>query len=202
MKKLQFGVVDYGAGNVGSVVSFLKRLNFGTLISHKPQELESVDIVLLPGVGAFYPALSRLQDYGLDKFIIKRASSGRPIIGICLGMQLLGRSSTENGCHKGLSVFVEDVLPLNSQSWHIGWNSVKSVNKSPITAAFENRDFYFNHAYCFRTKNSDVVGETSFAGTSFPAIMKNESVIGLQFHPEKSQEAGLDFFENLITLIS
>ena len=202
MKKIQFGVIDYGLGNVGSVVSFLKRLNFYALVSRNPKELEKVDILILPGVGAFQPALTSLKEAGLDKFIPQCAKSARPIIGICLGMQLLGRSSRENGFYKGLNIFNVDVLPLRSQGWHIGWNSVKPIGKSALSAALVDKDFYFNHAYCFQEDNPSTVGETRLDGYSFPSIMKNKNVIGLQFHPEKSQQAGLDFFQHLVASIT
>jgi glutamine amidotransferase len=127
MKKPTIGVVDYGLGNHNSVLQTLSYLNLRCRISDDYRLLEACDLLLLPGVGAFRPAMQALQRTGLDRFLLDQVECHKPILGICLGMQLLGNSSLENGWTAGLGFIPSDVVPLETGSWHIGWNKCALV---------------------------------------------------------------------------
>ena len=195
--KLQIGIVDYGIGNLSSISKAILRLGFKAKLSSNHSVLKACDLIILPGVGAFKPAINAIENKGLDDLILEFVSENKPIIGICLGMQLLGKSSMEQGFTKGMNLIPVDVVPFNENKCHIGWNSIKLVNKTnflniPIS------DYYFNHSFVFPPKLKYSICETSFNNQTFTSIIKKDKIIGLQFHPERSQRFGMNLLGIII----
>ena len=191
-------VVDYGVGNLFSLVSSLKMVNADSIVTSDPEVIRSADKILLPGVGAFEDARRKLSDSGLDKVIIEEVRAGKPILGICLGMQMLFEKSYEYGVHQGLGllpgsvVAMEGRIPSELKIPHIGWNALSVKKEHPIFKYTKDGDFvYFVHSYF-----ADQVGESLLAtaeyGEHLTAAVALGNVSGTQFHPEKSGEAGLN----------
>ncbi len=192
------GIVDYGVGNHASVANTLKQLGFRVLLSSKPEELSSTNILLIPGVGAFPVAMEALQQRKLDSYLVDQANKGRPIIGICLGMQLLTNGSHEHRFTEGLKIIPGEIVPIEGAKWHIGWNSINNISQSD--KVFSTRDgqvYYFNHSYCYKGPAEYQVCVTKH-NTSFASVIRNKNVVGIQFHPEKSQGAGQNLLKQLI----
>ncbi|HBR87169.1 MAG TPA: imidazole glycerol phosphate synthase subunit HisH [Candidatus Marinimicrobia bacterium] len=186
------GVIQYGIGNIGSVKNALDHLNIPNVVTADQNQLSSCDRLILPGVGAFEPAMNILSDLKFDSFIKDWANDGKPILGICLGMQLLLSSSEENGVTKGLGLISGHVSPLleSDRKIHIGWNKVEPIAKNDIIT--ESGFAYFVHSYACRQENeSHIIAQTTY-GESFTSAIQKNNVIGVQFHPEKSQDFGLD----------
>ena len=175
-------------GNQDSLYYFLKSLRYKVLISKDPKLLSDLDLIILPGVGAFPKAMESLEKSGIDKFIIEWSKSNKPLVGICLGMQLLCSSSTEFIDTKGLNLIPGDIVPIANNKWHIGWNNI-SFLKSTIKGISDNDEFYFNHSYKYIGNDDYVITETMF-DNHFPSIIQKSKTIGIQFHPEKSQFSG------------
>ena len=198
MNKLKIGIVDYGIGNQSSIQNCLKSIGFKSSITNKIEELEESQIILLPGVGAFEPSMELLKRRKLDKYIIEKGKSDKPIIGICLGMQLLATKSNENGMHLGLDLIPGTVEKLSkNKKFHIGWNSVNALKKNNFYN-YKNKYFYFNHSYAFITKKDYSICSTKFDEIEFNSVIKKNKMVGIQFHPEKSQKEGRKFLFNLI----
>lgn len=186
-------MVDYGAGNLRSVERALVRVGFQVTRAEQPSQLEASDLVVLPGVGAFGPAARRLAQVGF--FVALRAwvEAGRPLLGLCLGMQLLFEFSEEDGLHQGLGLVPGRVvrLPEGLKVPHMGWNQLRVTRPSPVTARVRSGDsVYFVHSYYVQTSGRWVVADTEY-GVRIPAVVEAGSVVGFQFHPEKSGEVGL-----------
>ena len=197
--KLKIGIIDYGAGNLIPLSKVLSKLGFKPILSSQRKELNHTDLLILPGVGAYKPAMEVIKKKGLNDLIYEMVDKKKPIIGICLGMQLLGRSSLEGEHTKGLGLIPEDVYPLAKNLSHIGWNSAKIIKKDPVLKNLNDLDFYFNHSYAFKPKTKYTIFETKFHSINFTSILRKNNIFGLQFHPEKSQERGLSFLSNLVT---
>ncbi len=197
MKRRVIGIVDYGAGNHNSVFSTLSSLDYRCHISHDVSALEKVDCLVLPGVGAFPRAMAGLKTFKLVDFLSDWALQGQPMLGICLGMQLLAERSHEDGLTPGLKIIPGEVLPLKDPRWHIGWNSLLRMHRDPLLEIDELSHFYFNHAYAFSEEKDFQVYQAD-CGKRFPAIIRRGSVVGLQFHPEKSQTAGRKLLKQII----
>jgi len=195
--KLIVGIVDYGIGNLSSITKSLLSLGFKVKLSSNHVELSSSDLILLPGVGAFKPAMMAIKDKGLDEFLLEMGTNKKPIVGICLGMQLLGRSSTENEFTEGLNLIPEDVYSLNENNCHIGWNSLNII-KNTNSIQIIDTDYYFNHSFAFPPNLRYSICETAFKGENFTSVIKKDNIVGLQFHPERSQKEGLNFLKNLV----
>ena len=198
--RLTVGIVDYGVGNHTSVLRSVRQLGFRVRISTQPDQLDHADVLLLPGVGAFPTAMERLHATGLVDYLQRAAQLDRPLIGICLGMQLLAESSTELGFTLGLGLIPGTVQAISEPSWHIGWNSLEVAANQPLLHNSDGEVMYFNHSYSYKGPEAFVAAWTRVYEGSQPmvAAIQRGSVWGLQFHPEKSQRAGLELLERLI----
>lgn len=185
-------VVDYHAGNIGSISNFLRHFEFGIEVSNDPKKIIEADLLVLPGVGSFGPAKLHLDHTGASDAIIERSGKERPTLGVCLGFQLLTNSSQESEGVVGLGLINATTKRL-VQGPIIGWEQALTVNSSSrFTDAY-----YFNHSYgVFGTPDLDEV--LLSGGESCISFARKGNLIGTQFHPEKSQKAGLDFFSSLI----
>lgn len=197
------GIVDYGMGNLASVVNAFEYLGFDSVICTKPEEIESVQRIILPGVGSFHAAMLSLTRDKWDQAIIEFGESGRPVLGICLGMQLLFESGDENGPTDGLGLIPGEVKHLTPASPnkvpHVGWNSLNIIQEHPLLERYRTGvDLYFVHSYQVLPKSTDhIITKTDFGGEFVSAVAK-DNVAGMQFHPEKSQPYGLKILENFV----
>ncbi len=191
-------IVDYGVGNLRSVSNALRYLGLDSAVTDDPRELERAGAVILPGVGAFPDAADRLRRKGLDRAL--RAQAGRkPILGICLGMQLLFDRGEEVRDCEGLGLVSGRVerIQTDLKLPHIGWNSLTFPNPSPLFRGLDEGTYvYFVHSYCGRAgREEDVLARTDYGAPVTAAVGRN-GVFGCQFHPEKSGEAGLQILKN------
>lgn len=204
MRSFKFGIIDYKAGNLASIHYALKDIGCDSKISSSTNDLKEVDALLLPGVGAFGHAMLTLKEDGLDQFLKDFVQQGKPVLGICLGMQLMSNSSTEMGLTTGLGLIPGHVEKIANITCNVGWSPLAYRNALNIPGTiFDKKDYYyFNHSYVFHTSSKYVLA-TSAAnnlenGCEFNAIIKMNNLYGVQFHPEKSQKAGRNFLKNLI----
>jgi glutamine amidotransferase len=201
-------IIDYGMGNIWSVISALKYLNCDVEVSSDPLVIQSAGTLLLPGVGSFRKAMNSLRDLHLDEVIIDSVQgSGIKILGICLGMQLMGSNSTEDGETTGLNLIPTSVEAFSvgevgaKKIPHIGFDQVSSVSDSQLFQDMpENPDFYFVHS--FRMKPANLPGKPAICnyGSDFLAAYENDNVFATQFHPEKSQTNGLMLLKNFLSV--
>ena len=195
-------IVDYGIGNLHSVRKAIEFVGGAPIISDNPEDLGQADKVVLPGVGAFKDGMRGLMDSGFIPAIERFVVSGKPLLGICLGMQLLFEQSFEAGMHAGLGILSGQVRPLDPVGQkvpQIGWNQIEFQNPSPALAGIESGSYvYFNHGfYCQPSDSREVLATTEY-GSSFASVVGNNKVYGFQFHPEKSQRVGLRLLENFV----
>ncbi|WP_286755666.1 imidazole glycerol phosphate synthase subunit HisH [Roseivirga sp. UBA838] len=201
-------IVDYGMGNLGSVLNMLKRIGVPARISEKLEDIDDSDKLILPGVGAFDMAIKRIDQTGLREVLNRKVlKEGTPILGICLGMQLLTNSS-EEGVLPGLGFIDANTVKFNKELRlkipHMGWNEVTKSNPSPLTQDIENVSefdenarFYFVHSYKVLTNNPEDSILTCVHGTQkFDAAIQRGHIYGAQFHPEKSHRFGMKLLEN------
>lgn len=201
------GIVNYGLGNLRSVIGALEYLNFPAAITADPVELARCDKLILPGVGAFGDGMKNLRAAGLDERLGELVlHQKKPILGICLGFQLMARRSSEFGEHAGLGWIDADVERLEAGRHglrvpHVGWNDLLQVQASPLFAGIpDNALFYYVHSFQMNCKReADVVGACVY-GERFTAVIQHENIYGTQFHPEKSQEWGLALLRNFAEL--
>tara|TARA_X000001036_G_scaffold302406_1_gene281480 strand:- start:50 stop:667 length:618 start_codon:yes stop_codon:yes gene_type:complete len=200
------GVLDYGMGNLRSVINALNFLEVKSTVIVQKHDFENITHLIIPGVGSFKQAMTNIIDRDLLNSIKKFNQEGNPILGICLGMQLLAKLGTEFGPSDGLGIIKGVVREIDNSELvvpHIGWNSIKVVNSHSVLAGVKhNVDFYFVHSYYFDVDSErDVIAKTEY-GQDFPAIVKNEKMnaVGIQFHPEKSQKQGLKILKNFIKM--
>lgn len=201
-------IIDYGMGNLYSVSKALERMNADYILTSNQEELAKADGYILPGVGSFNDAMSILNETGLTQFIQKVVSEGKPLLGICLGMQLLFDESIENGEAKGLSLLTGRVIRIpesaNGESYkvpHMGWNNLTVRNESPLLAGISSGYAYFVHSYYVDAADEDTLLATASYSVEVPAVVGRGNVYGTQFHPEKSSELGLAILENYINLV-
>lgn len=191
-------IVDYGVGNLFSLKSSLEAIGAEVEVTGDTKKIENADKIILPGVGAFEDAAKKLRDTGLDKAVIGEAKKGKPIMGICLGMQLLLEKSYEYGEHKGLGLIkgeirpISEVIPKELKIPHIGWNALHFASeKSEIFKYIAEGDFvYFVHSYYGANCEKSVIATAEY-GAELTAAVADKNVYGCQFHPEKSGEVGL-----------
>lgn len=199
-------VVDYGAGNLRSVLHALNYLGAESIrVVHAPHELRGARKIILPGVGAFGAGMNKLREQGLIQPLRDAANSGIPFFGICIGMQFLFERSDEMGDHEGLGLLEGRVTRFpdlgNLKVPHMGWNTVQPVQESPMLNGIAPESYaYFVHSYhCIPERKSDVLLTTCY-GIDFVAAVQRDNVYGVQFHPEKSQQTGLQLLRNFLAL--
>ena len=199
-------IVDYGVGNLFSLTCSLKAIGADVVVTSDKNVLESADKIILPGVGAFEDAAKKLESSGLKEVIIELAQKGKPLLGICLGMQLLFEKSYEYGEHKGLGLIkgavkpIKDVIPENLKIPHIGWNPLIFKKNSVLFSNINDGDcVYFVHSF-YATDCEDAVIANSEYGAELTAAVQNKNVFGCQFHPEKSGKVGLEILKAFVEL--
>jgi imidazole glycerol-phosphate synthase subunit HisH len=200
----RIAILDYGMGNLRSVEKALERVGAEAEITSDRARAESADGVILPGVGAFPRAMERVRELGLDELVAGRIEAGRPVLGICLGLQLLFDSSVENEGASGLSLLGGVVAPLEANGYkvpHIGWSPVRWQHESQLTEGLgEETPFYFVHSFAPRpATEGDVLGTAAY-GERFTCAVERPPLYGVQFHPEKSSSAGLNLLRNFIRI--
>ena len=210
MKKKKITIVDYGLGNILSAeqsfakVISTKGISADVRVSNLPKDIENSTHIVLPGQGAFETCITGLKNISgmLEELTLFVIEEKKPFFGICVGMQLLADNSLEKGNHKGLGWIKGTIRKLPSEHLkmpHMGWNSIRLVNKNSKINPKET-DYYFVHSYYFDCKNREnIVAETKY-GINFPSIVNKENIYGLQFHPEKSADQGLDIIESFLKL--
>ena len=201
----RIAVIDYGMGNRRSVQKALERVGAVVSITHDHDELLAADGLVLPGVGAFPVAMRNLRSLGLDQLLCARVASGTPLLGICLGMQLLFESSLELEPTPGLGLLAGEVTPLQAGGLrvpHIGWNDVHFERPSAVISGLPSNGcaFYHVHSYVARPRDSAHVVGSSEYGERFATIVERGLVFGVQFHPEKSSAHGLGLLSNFVSL--
>ena len=191
-------VVDYGVGNLFSLRSSLRFIGAESCVTADPETLRQADKLILPGVGAFGDAAAKLRQSGLDQVVIAEAKQGKPLLGICLGMQLLFEKSLEYGEHAGLGLLkgrvvpMEGTLPPELKIPHIGWNALHLTRQSPLLRYVSEGDcVYFVHSFYAAKCEADVIANAEY-GALLTAAVQRDNVCGCQFHPEKSGRVGLN----------
>lgn len=199
---MKLGVVDLNTGNLASLLSALDRLNIKYVICRDNFDFESVDKVILPGVGAFGDFMKKIIDKNLDKVLINKVKKNTSILGVCVGFQILFSSSNEHGDHKGLKLLEGKFINFKEENKnikvpHVGWNECKIINKNLLFNDIKNNsDFYFTHSYYLKDyKIENVVSHTNY-NLNFVSSVNQGNVYGVQFHPEKSQSNGLKILKN------
>lgn len=199
-------IIDYGSGNIFSLQSSLKAIGQEVIVTRDPAEIQASDHIILPGVGAFEDAAQKLHKVGLFEWIRKEAMAKKPILGICLGMQLLFDQSTEYGLHQGLGLIhgevrgIEDVIPKDLDIPHMGWNRLIYRNPSPLFQGIPEGSFvYFVHSYAAFDCEKDLIAQAEY-GCPLTAAVQHGNVCGTQFHPEKSGPVGLKILQNFCAM--
>jgi glutamine amidotransferase len=202
---MKVALIDYGMGNLGSVRRAIGELGAEPLLADAPAKLGAADRIILPGVGAFSDGMRLLEAGGWTRAIRAQADAGKPVLGICLGMQLLAARGLEGGDNEGLGLIPGEVQPLASLGCelripHVGWNSVAVRDRSAgmMLGIPDGTDFYFVHSYAFQPRDAaDVVATTEY-GIPIAAVVARGKVMGTQFHPEKSSRAGFRLLRNFL----
>lgn len=192
------GIVDYHLNNLRSVQKAFEKAGAPSFISDDPAKLRTADKLVLPGVGAFGQAMENLRTLGLKDAVLAHAAAGRPLLGICLGMQLLFSKSYELGEYEGLGLLRGEVrqFPDTVKVPHMGWNQIELTAISPLLKDVpENAFVYFVHSYFVVPQDDVTIARTEY-GTRFTSIVQQDTIFGIQFHPEKSQSAGLQLLKN------
>ncbi len=195
-------IIDYGVGNLFSLSCSLRKIGVESVVTGDEQVIRSADKLILPGVGAFGDAAEKLRSSGLDKLVKTEADNGKPLLGICLGMQLLFDKSFEYGEHDGLGLIGGEVRPLSQfvrgvKIPHMGWNSLDiKIKDNALLKYISDGDYvYFVHSYCGVCSKPDELVATANYSTDVTAIVSRGNVYGTQFHPEKSGQTGLEILK-------
>jgi len=201
---MTIAIVDYGMGNLHSVSKAVERLGYDYVISGDEREIMQASGILLPGVGAFGDAMIHLRETGLDQVMQRAASENKPLLGICLGMQLLFDGSAEHGDHEGLGLLPGRAVRFEAGELkvpHMGWNRLQFTSENePLLSGLEPGHVYFVHSYHVELEQrSDLIASADY-GLPVTAIVGRENVYGMQFHPEKSGELGMSLLRNFLKL--
>ena len=206
---MKIAIINYGMGNLGSVRRSLENLGADVIVAERPIQLLDANRIILPGVGSFGEGMKKLSDEGwIESLQVEVMEQGKPLLGICLGMQMLSSSSEENGLNKGLNFISGKVLRIDQLGCslripHVGWNEVNYQEGTPLFNDIPQAiDFYFVHSYAFVADNPDSVIATSAYDISITAAVSKNHIFGTQFHPEKSSRAGQQILRNFIEFAS
>lgn len=197
----KIGLINYGlSGNTHSIQKAVEKAGASVQIIDSAEALEKVDKIIIPGVGSFKDAIQELEEAGLLE-PLKNALQSKPALGICLGMQILSTLGFEYGKTKGLGVIDAEVKPIlvDAKVPHMGFNTITVVKSNPLLKGLENEEFYFMHSYEV-VNYTDVASLTTYGGHTFVSSIHKNAIFGVQFHPEKSREAGIQIFKNFIQL--
>lgn len=196
---MSIAIIDYGMGNIRSVQKAFEYLDFkNVVVTDDPKRILEADKVILPGVGAFRDAITTIKQTGLDKVIYKVVENNKPILGICLGMQLLFDKSYENGEYEGLKLLDGEIVKLPSTELipQIGWNNLDIIKKEPLFKDLQPNPYvYFVHSYYLETE-AQIVSATTFYGKKISIAVQKGNIFATQFHPEKSGDTGLQILRN------
>ena len=199
-------IIDYGVGNLFSLRSSLKEIGAEAVVTSDEKVIAEADRIILPGVGAFEDAARKLRDSGMAEVVKREAAAGKPMMGICLGMQLMFDVGYEYGVHEGLGLIrgsvrpIADVIPEGYKIPHIGWNLLKFRKESPLFKYIKEDDYvYFVHSYYAAECDESVIAVTEY-GADLTAAVANGNVYGCQFHPEKSGEVGMKILKAFMEL--
>lgn len=196
-------IIDYGVGNLFSVKNACDYVNVDYMITSNREEIQKAGGIILPGVGAFPDAMKQLKEKGLD-VVLKEEAKRKPLLGICLGMQMLFEQSSEYGDTQGLGLLEGTVNPIKAEGLkipHMGWNSLTITRECALTKGIKNGDYvYFVHSFCANANEDDRSCETEY-GQTIAALVQKGFVYGAQFHPEKSGEVGLTMLKNFVRLV-
>ena len=193
------GIVNYGiSGNIHSIEKAIKAAGGRTLVINNPEQFKEVDKLVLPGVGSFKDAMQELEN---DGFLDALQSNTKPILGICLGMQILSTVGFEYGTTNGLDFIQAEVkaILVDAKVPHVGFNTIEVVNNNEVLNGLEDEEFYFMHSYEM-INYTEISSLTQYANHKFVSAVKKGNIYGVQFHPEKSREAGIKLFKNFINL--
>ena len=191
-------IIDYGMGNLRSVQKAFEFLGFEAIITQEPKDILKADKVVLPGVGAFCDAISTIKEKKLDEVIFEVVKQNKPLLGICIGMQLMFDKSYENGEHIGLGILSGEIVKLPDTELipQIGWNNLDIKKDSPLFKGLSEEDYvYFVHSYYLET-SAPIVSATCYYGKEIAVAVEKNNIYALQFHPEKSGDVGLKILEN------
>lgn len=198
-------IVDYGAGNIRNVMKAIEYTGLNAKVSQDPADIASADGLVVPGVGAFASAMDKLRERNLVEPIKEFSNSGKPLLGVCLGMQLLFDSSTEFGETTGLGLIPGQVVELPKQEHYkvpqMGWNQNKVSQINQITRTMNDKYTYFVHSYYAVTDSKYIAATVNYGQVDVPSVVVNKNVIGAQFHPEKSGQDGLEIWQNFKEMV-
>lgn len=201
---MKIALIDYGAGNLFSVERALKAAGAEYYLATKAEQIIKADKLVLPGVGAFCDGMNGLKKNNLNQAIAAASGRGKPILGVCLGMQLLMTTGKEFGIHAGLNLIKGEVnkIKTGAKLPQIGWNDIKIKKPSPFLTGIKSGDyFYFVHSFVVRPENNQVTAAaTNYGGDNFTSVISYKNIYGTQFHPEKSNQAGLQIYRNFAEL--
>ena len=194
-------IIDYGVGNLYSISHSLSYLGLENAVTRDEETILNADKLILPGVGAFGDARQKLRDTGMDRLVLHKTAAGTPLLGICLGMQLLFEKSHEYGEHEGLGLIPGEICPLRAdipaglKVPHIGWNGLRFMGESPLLQYIREGDsVYYVHSF-YAKYAGDAVKAVSEYSVDVPGLVQNGNVFGTQFHPEKSGPVGLNILK-------
>jgi glutamine amidotransferase len=196
-------IIDYEVGNVGSVINMIKKVGFDCIVSNDRDIILNASKIILPGVGSFDYGMSQLEKFGLDIILKEAVGLNIPLLGICLGMQLLGNKS-EEGSKKGLGFLDFDVVKFKIDSIqvpHVGWNTINVIgDKNKLFTDFDFFKFYFTHSYHAFTLDKSIIMATTNYGYEFVSAVGQSNIYGVQFHPEKSHKFGMNVINNFLNV--
>jgi len=194
--------VNYGVGNLRSIRKGLEKAGANVEITHSPKDLRSSDAIVLPGVGAFAPAVKNMAP--IADVVAEAMKNGKPIFGVCLGLQLLFTRSSEGGLIRGLDFISGDIvkLPENVKIPQMGWNTIDFAKSHPLLEGVKDHSYvYFVHSYYPQPSDPEVIVATTEYGVRFPSMVAKKNLFATQFHPEKSSKTGLNILKNFVRVV-